>query len=174
MIKNIIKKCDMNKETEIKFFFPYSTYFIQGFINIFVAIAILTMPMILFVFLRFTYPYLSEFSYRIIFLFMLFIVTTYVIAVTYFYFDYFHEPKFKFFKKLKTYFLRKHILDKINCPKCRKNFSHYESIDPNSKLVSDFLYYCKSCQDYYSLEKDRSCKKFFRPAFFLKKLKNNK
>lgn len=91
--------------------------------------------------------------------------------MTYFYFDYFHEPKFNFFKKLKSYFLREYILDKINCPKCGKKFSHYEPIGTNSKLVSEFLYYCKSCQGFYSLEKEKYDKNPIRSKFYLKKSK---
>ena len=120
----------------------------------------------------FSLPSLPHYLNNIISVILINFFSIYMIVIFFKYYrNQTYDPTFKFYIRFRTYFLRKYILKNMLCPDCGGNFFKYKNKNDSSKFVEDFLYYCKSCQNIYSLEKVGD---FIRPKLRFKKYMNKK
>jgi uncharacterized protein YbaR (Trm112 family) len=149
------------------FLIPYRIYLIQGLLNNVISIFLLIIPIIITYLFSYARPYLSNILYMILSVILInFSLIYFIVIYGKYYSNYTLDPEFKFYKKFKSYFLRKYILKNMVCPDCSGSFLKYENKTDMSQFVEDFLYHCESCQNIYSIEKVGD---FIRPTFRFKK-----
>ena len=167
-MNNNLLKVDV-KDSDIPFIIPYGIYILQYFLNILFTSFLLLFPLLIVIIsIYITHTKLTQLI--IIIALPLFLVI-YVIMYLFFFEESF-TPKFKFYKKFKSYYLRKFIMKKINCPKCQNKINSYKSKIPTAQYYYDYSYFCGSCKTGFSLYK--ISEKTIRPRLVLRESKNKK
>jgi len=129
---------------------PLKTYFIQGFFNILLTSIFLLFPLMITAVIVIIAP--IELKKLIAMIGLTSSLAVYTIMYKYTLESTF-EPKLKFYKKFKTYFLRKHMTKSINCPNCNGKVNDLDFIFKDKKLTPEILFKCNSCKSKFLLDK---------------------